>query len=71
MFNFTSSKKTPRHTDDVFQESVEICDGEDGCGYAKKNCICDYLKKQKASGPQTKLDSNMEGRMSSQSIETE
>lgn len=58
MFQF--KRKVSHLSDDVVNnESVELCDGPDGCGYAKSSCICEYLKKKKDSGPSTGGDTSI------------
>ena len=58
-------KKTSHLTDDVINnvvpEDQEICgaDGHEGCGYAKKMCVCDIQKTYKER--QTSTISNQLG----------
>lgn len=52
MFQFKKRQLANLISEDVVNsDSVDLCDGPDGCGYAKKSCICDYLKKKKDAGP--------------------
>jgi len=69
MFQFKKNQLATLISEDVVNnDRVEICDGPDGCGYAKKSCVCSVQNKQKTSSGPSKIGSSDIGRGFNQTV---